>query len=158
MRIEATPSLLLLVCAGLAACTQPERAEMPTEIDIFTQENIASCKDVGGSPTVLDGYLTEAGDLNDDGKPDYVTNLAALECADAWSLFCGSAGCPVAVWLSGHDGYTIGWGGHAQEWELRGKEVIASLHGQFCDPPRVGAESCEIAMRFDAASSPEPGQ
>jgi hypothetical protein len=140
---------------GLAACSQPEPAKMPSEIDAFTQENVALCKDVGGTPTIQNGYLTEAGDLNGDGQPDYVTNLAALQCAEAWSLFCGSAGCPVTVWLSGRDGYAIGWGSHAQEWTLRGKEFVASLHGQFCDPPRVGADSCEIVMRFDGESSTE---
>lgn len=136
---------------------------MPNEIQAFTRENVASCKSVGGTPNLsgmrargagrtAEGYppyLTEAGDLNGDGRPDYVTDLAGLECVDAWSFFCGSAGCPVTVWLSGPEEYSIGWGGHAQAWELRGKEVVVSLHGQLCNPPRMGAENCAVMMRFD---------
>lgn len=158
MRIALGITLSLFMVAPQAA-----RAEMPDEIQAFTQENIASCEDVGGTPNLAgvqapgagqatDGrppYLTEAGDLNGDGRPDFVTDLTGLECAGAWSLFCGSAGCPVTVWLSGPEGYAVAWGGHAQQWELRGSEVVVSLHGQLCSPPRIGAESCEVAMRFD---------
>lgn len=124
---------------------------MPPQIRAFTDENVALCKDAGGTPTLSEHYLTEVGDLNGDGRPDYVTSLAGLDCADIWTLFCGSAGCPVTVWLSAHEGYSIAWSGHAQAWELRGKEFVASLHGQFCSPPRIGAESCELPLRFDSA-------
>ena len=131
----------------------PALAETPARIAAFTQENLDSCRVVGGAPQIGKGYLTETGDLNGDGAPDYVTDLAALECVNAASLFCGSAGCPVTVWLSGPQDYAVGWGGHAQAWELRGKEVVLSLHGQLCDPPRIGAQGCQIAMRFDQASA-----
>lgn len=144
-------------------------ADVPNEIQDFTRENIAFCKSVGGAPNLsgmrIQGagqtteeyppYLTETGDLNGDGKPDHITDLAGLECADAWSVCCGSAGCPVTVWLSAPAGYTVGWGGSAQAWELRGKEVVVSLHGQLCKPPRVGAQSCAVAMHFDQAPKPE---
>ena len=139
----------------MAAATPPAVAEAPAIIQTFTQENVASCKGVGGTPTLLDNFLTEAGDLNGDGAADYVTDLAGLECTNAWSFFCGSAGCPVTVWLSGPQGYRVGWGGNAQGWKLRGKEVVVELHGQFCKPPRIGAQSCEVAMRFDQAP-PKP--
>lgn len=159
----------MLAC-GLSAAAHPARADMPPEIQTFTQENVASCKSVGGTPN-LSGvqapgagqtaggyppYLTETGDLNGDGRPDYVTDLAGLECVDAWSLFCGSAGCLVAVWLSGSEGYVVAWGGNAQQWTLRDKEVVVSLHGQLCKPPRVGAQSCEVALRFDQGPQRDP--
>ena len=129
-----------------------------------------SCRGAGGTPN-LSGvevpvagqtgegyppYLTQA-DLNGDGQPDYVMDLAGLECVNAWSYFCGSAGCPVTVWLSGVAGHAVAWGGHAQAWELRGPEVVVMLHGQMCTPPRVGAEGCEVAMRFDDNASSRPG-
>ena len=43
-------------------------------------------------------------DLNGDGRDDFVTDLANLQCADAWSAFCGPSGCPVSAWLSEPDG------------------------------------------------------
>ncbi|MFD0391310.1 hypothetical protein [Tistrella bauzanensis] len=145
---------------------------MPADIRIVTQEIITTCKDAGGTPNlsglampgaglVTQGYppyLTQA-ELNGDGQPDYVTDLAGLECVNAWSLFCGSAGCPVTVWLSGPKGHAVAWGGNAQGWTLHGTEIVVSLHGQLCTPPRVGAQGCKVAMRFGHASpSQHPGQ
>lgn len=147
----------LLALGLILAPAPPALAEVPAIIRTFTQENMASCQGVGGTPGLLGSYLTEAGDLNGDGAPDYVTDLAGLECANAWSFFCGSAGCPVTVWLSGPQGHAVGWGGNAQAWELRGPEVVLSLHGQLCDPPRIGAEGCEVVLRFDPAP-PAPAQ
>jgi hypothetical protein len=139
---------LVLVLALAIAGGRPALAEMPAEIRAFTEENMALCKSGGGTPRLTPAYLTET-ELNDDGRPDYVTNLDGLECAGAWSMFCGSAGCPVTVWLSGSQGHVAAWGGYARDFTLRGKEVVVLLHGQFCTPPRVGADSCERVMRFD---------
>ena len=141
---------------GVTVAAMPSAfAETPAKIQSFTRENVAACKGAGGTPKIEGSYLTEAGDLNGDGAPDYVTDLAGLTCANAWSFFCGSAGCPVTVWLSGPQGHTVGSGGSAQAWKLRGKEVVVGLHGQLCKPPRIGAQSCEVAMRFDQAP-PKP--
>lgn len=147
----------LLLAGGMSLVSAPPAlAETPPEIRTFTQENSAICREAGGKPRVVEGFLTEAGDLNGDGTADYVTNLAALECENAWSIFCGSAGCPVTVWLSGPRGYEVAWSGHAREWELRGGQVVLWLHGQFCDPPRIGADSCEVALQFGQASRAAP--
>jgi hypothetical protein len=154
--------LLAALATGGAASAQ---GALPVAIDAFTRENIEACRGAGGSPSLqgLDfpgadrtaevhvPYVTEA-DLNGDGMPDYVTDLAGLECAGAWSYFCGSAGCPVTVWLSGPAGHSVAWGGSAQAWRLEGAEVVLSLHGQLCSPPRVGAEGCEVRMDFAGRS------
>lgn len=150
------------LCGALAGA--PLRAEMPPDIRAFAEEQVALCREVGGTPglagvqlagvAVVPGpdaspFLTTA-DLNGDGRMDHVTDLDGLVCENAWSLFCGSAGCPVTVWIAGAEGHSVAWGGHAQAWELRGPEVVLFLHGQLCDPPRVGAEGCEVALRFAA--------
>jgi hypothetical protein len=174
----------LLLVAGLAVAGSAFAQErpLPPEIAAFTEESLAECRGAGGTPAlsglafpgaeVVEGdlppFLTEA-DLNGDDQPDYVTDLAGLDCVNAWSYFCGSAGCPVTVWLSGPGGLSPGWNGHAQAWELRGTEVLLYLHGEMCTPPRTGVEGCEKALRFDApadeagpvppgalASSPRP--
>ncbi|MDS9468823.1 hypothetical protein RGQ15_14755 [Paracoccus sp. MBLB3053] len=148
------PSMRPLALALAVISAPPASAETPREIDAFTRENLASCKGAGGNPKLLDNYLTAAGDLDGDGRSDYVTDLAGLECANAWSFFCGSAGCPVTIWLSGPERYRVAWGGNAQAWTLRGKTVILSLHGQLCKPPRIGADGCKIEKRFDQAEPP----
>lgn len=162
---------LVLAC-GLTMAAYPALADMPPDIRIVTLEMIAACKEVGGAPSLsgltIPGagltppgyppYLTQA-ELNGDDQPDYITDLAGLECVNAWSLFCGSAGCPVTVWLSGPEGHAVAWAGNAQGWTLRGTEIVVFLHGQLCAPPRVGADACEMAMRFDRTPpSRRPGQ
>ncbi|MGI1663300.1 hypothetical protein ACRDNQ_13750 [Palleronia sp. KMU-117] len=143
-------------------------AVLPDAIREFADENIRFCKEVGGTPNfsgidmpgagrAADGtppFITEV-DLNADGRPDYVTDLAGLECVNAWSLFCGSAGCPVTVWVGSAAGHEVAWGGSAQAWRLDGRDVVLSLHGQLCTPPRVGADGCEEVVRLGAA--PDPG-
>lgn len=152
-----------------AATTTPIQSPLasgvlPAAIQEFTDENIRFCKEVGGTPNFsgidLPGagraaegtppFLTEV-DLNGDDLPDYVTDLAGLECVNAWSLFCGSAGCPVTVWVGASAGHEVVWGGSAQAWRLDGRDVVLSLHGQLCTPPRVGAEGCEEVIRLGAA-------
>ena len=155
--------LLAALAAGGAAWGQ---GTLPEAVAAFTRENVEACHGAGGTPALSGlafpgagvagadrpAYATQA-ELNGDGQPDYVTDLAGLECANVWSFFCGSAGCPVTVWLSGPGGHSVGWGGHAQAWKLRGTEVILSLHGQLCSPPRVGADGCELALRFDGGAA-----
>jgi hypothetical protein len=162
---------LPLVAALAAGGAAWAGTDLPEAVAAFTQENLDACRGAGGTPS-LQGlgfpgagqtaevhapYATTA-ELNGDGVPDYVTDLAGLECANAWSYFCGSAGCPVTVWLSGPGGHSVGWGGSAQTWRLDGAEVVLSLHGQLCTPPRMGAEGCEVAMNFagQAGAAPAP--
>lgn len=154
-------ALIAVLGAGSAV------ADLPQPLLDDALESIRLCKEVGGTPNlqgidvtgagrtaeVYTPYVTEA-DLNGDGQTDYITDLAGLECVNAWSLFCGSAGCPVTVWLSGSGGLEAAWGSHAQEWRLEGQAVVVSLHGQMCTPPRTGYDGCEVSLRFDGASSP----
>ncbi|WP_206612784.1 hypothetical protein [Paenirhodobacter populi] len=144
------------VLAILCLTTFPVHAQdLPPEIAADTEQAFANCRSAGGTPSLREGYLLQ-GELNGDGRPDYVQNLMGLECANAWSFFCGSAGCPVTVWLSRGDELVPEWSSHAQDVRLEGASVIASLHGQFCTPPRSGYEGCEERLTFSASPSPAP--
>jgi hypothetical protein len=92
-------------------------AQMPGPIQMSTDESFQACRAAGGSPSFGPGYLT-AVELNGDGQVDYVMDLAAVSCEGVPGYFCGSAGCPVTVWLSGVNGPFIGWQSHAQAWEM----------------------------------------
>ena len=138
--------VLRALTAALLLCT-PALAQTPPEIEAATAENFAACTEAGGTPSTGPDYLTEV-DLNGDGRPDYVMNLAGLTCENAISYFCGSAGCPVSVWLSGPAGHTVAWSDYAQGIEIQGQTVVAYLHGQFCDPPTAGIDGCEKRLDF----------
>lgn len=89
----------------------PAAAEAPPALIEATEAASRVCTALGGAPAILDGYQSVR-DLNGDGADDFVTDMARLECQDAWSAFCGSSGCPVTTWLSrpdgGHDRFDLG--------------------------------------------------
>jgi hypothetical protein len=146
------PALLtLLLALPLPAAAQ----DLPPAVAAFTEQAMAECRGAGGDPSLADYYATAA-ELNGDGVTDWVINFDALNCAGAWSYFCGSAGCPVSVWLSGPAGHENVWGSHAQAVRIEGQAVVASLHGQLCDPPRTGSDGCEERLTFTAAAAPAP--
>jgi hypothetical protein len=149
-------------CAALIALSPAFAAhgEIPAKIEAASSEAFGACLEAGGTPSAGAEFLTEA-ELNGDGAPDFVMNLMGLNCENAASLFCGSAGCPVTVWLSGPGGYSQGWSGTAQGIVIEGQTVVAYLHGQFCTPPRAGVDGCEARLAFAGvtgiAVAPAPG-
>lgn len=138
--------------AALSFLAAPALAQTPPEIQKITDQNFAACREAGGNPSIADGYLTER-DMNGDGKPDYVMNLSGLTCENAYSYFCGSAGCPVTAWASSPTGLQVIWEGYAQDVQFEGNTMVAFLHGQFCDPPAAGVDGCEERIAFDAPAA-----
>lgn len=140
----------LLVSAALPAGAQ----SLPAPIQQVTDDAFAECRDAGGSPSLLADYARTA-DLNGDSVDDYLIDFIGLNCAGAESYFCGSAGCPVSVWLSTPAGFEHAWSGPAQASRIDTSTtppgVVVALHGQFCDPPRVGADGCEQRITLAAA-------
>lgn len=151
-RLFATSSLAVasLVLAGAAAA---QTAALPAPIAAFAAERSAECASMGGTPRVGPAFATPV-DLTGDGTPDYVVDLAGLECANAWSAFCGSAGCPVSVWIAGAEGLRQEWAGYAQAWSVdaAGSEVglLIEGHGGNCPGSTSGAETCRERKVFSA--------
>ncbi|MFT3975304.1 MAG: hypothetical protein QM699_18260 [Amaricoccus sp.] len=152
-----TVSLGALVLAGRAWAG----AEPPPELMEFTEEQTAFCRDLGGTPSILSGYQTVR-DLNGDGRDDFLVNLANLECRDAWSAFCGSAGCPVSAWLSEPgNGYHRFDFGYLQGVEIESgsplPRVLAGYHGSLCgEADRIGADTCTRTWTFASNDPAEP--
>ncbi len=152
---------LRLALAVLLATAAPAAAELPPEIVEVTDQAMADCQDMGGTPSVLPAFDTRL-DLNGDGIADHVINFAGLQCAEAWSAFCGSAGCPVAAWLSRADGSFARFDfGHLQAIEVAdvvdGLPVLrATQHGAFCGDERPGAEICTRLWTFETDAPATP--
>ncbi|UFN47278.1 hypothetical protein LPC08_14710 [Roseomonas sp. OT10] len=157
--------MALLLLAGLApsALVPSARAQqVPDIVRRSTQETFADCRGAGGRPSAGREYQTVV-DLNGDGIPDYILDLSGLNCAGAESFFCGSAGCPVSLFLSTPRGHVAEHLGHVQGWEL---DRAASppvmklmLHGGGCG--RAGADGCERRIawngqRMAALGAPPP--
>ncbi len=141
----------VLMLAGLLTVAAVPAVAQPAEVSAFTREAMQDCRGAGGTPSLQPGFQTTA-DLNADGVPDYILDYQHLECANAWSLFCGSAGCPVVVFLSAgteHHGTALG---HVQGWTLiEGSPPVLelALHGAMCRQGGVGAEGCTVRYAWN---------
>jgi hypothetical protein len=150
MRRLAFAALLLPAAAGAQ--------EPPPALVEATEEASALCRDLGGTPTILEDYAT-ARDLNGDGRDDFVTDLARLECGGAWGAFCGSAGCPVTAWLSAEDGgferFDLGRlrGFAIRDGEGALPELVASYDASRCDD---AGEGCTRTWTFPVSAPGEP--
>ncbi len=148
-----TRHLRLPMAVAAALVSGPVLAELPAELVETTDQAMVACQDLGGEPRILDRYERTL-DLNGDGLPDFVTDLAGIECAGAWTAFCGTAGCPVTTWLSETDGrhsrFDLGY--------LQGFEIVdeatplprlrAFYHGSLCGEDRIGVEGCSRLWTF----------
>lgn len=124
-------------------------AAAPPAVERLTAEALQECRKAGGTPRLGRDFETRA-DLDGDGQPDYLLAFHALECAGAYSLFCGSAGCPLSVFLSSRSWQQV-FGSHVQEWSLEqrgGRPVLVlSLHGSACGVS--GFQACERRLAWN---------
>jgi len=148
--------LPLSAALALALLAPPASAQgLPPALEGFADEQAAACREAGGEPRIGPAFAT-AVDLDGEGRLDYIVDLAGIECAGAWSLFCGSAGCPVSVWLAGPDGHARVWGDYAQGWEIVGAGAETALlvhrHGTACPGNATGVEPCSQRLAFAAGA------
>ena len=154
--------LCMPLFAAFLAAAQPVLAadEPPPALVEATEQASGVCRDLGGTPRILDSYETIR-DLNGDGRDDFVTDLANLQCAGAWGAFCGPGGCPVTAWLSRPDKtYDRLDLGPLQAFAVRDNplEDLPVLVARY-DATRCGAESvtaCTRTWRFTTNQPPEP--
>lgn len=138
---------ILLACA--CGMLSPSLWAAPPAVEQTTAEAMNECRNVGGTPRLNPGYETRV-DLDGDGQPDYVLDFQSLECAGAYSLFCGSAGCPLSVFLSSRSWQRV-FGTYAQAWSIERSSarpvLVLDLHGSACG--RVGVEACQRRLTWN---------
>jgi hypothetical protein len=123
-------ALALLPFLPVAAVAQ----SLPLELDAMAAEQSAECVGLGGTPRVGPAFATPV-DLTGDGTPDYIVDLAGIECANAWSAFCGSAGCPVSIWIARPEGLVREWSDYAQAWRVDPLGDEMAQHGSREEQP-----------------------
>lgn len=99
VRIALGVSLLV---AGHASVAQAP-AKLPAAVQRHLADMAKMCRESGGKPVNAPGLLQVA-DLTGDGVPDYVINDGAYNCQGAASLFSGSGGSQMAIYVTGADG------------------------------------------------------
>jgi hypothetical protein len=143
------------LAAAVLLLALPAASEPPAALFEATEAAATHCIAAGGEPAILDGYRVTR-DLNGDGRDDFLTDLARLECRGAWSAFCGSSGCPVTAWLSepggGHSRFELG---RLLGFELRDGEPLPALVARYA-APLCGGETIEECTRTWAFASNSP--
>jgi hypothetical protein len=149
---------VVMLAALLAVAALPAAAQ-PAPVTALTREAMQDCRGAGGTPSLKPGFQT-ATDLNGDGVADYILDYQHLECANAWSFFCGSAGCPLVVFLSEGGGYRAMPLGHVQGWRLiegAPPALELALHGAMCRRGGVGAEGCTVRYAWNGRELAQAG-
>lgn len=147
------PALLLAAAPALGLAQA-----LPPAIAAYGAEASAQCTEMGGTPRIGPAFAT-AIDLTGDGRRDHVVDLAGIECVNAWSAFCGSAGCPVSVWADTPSGSERRWSDTAQAWTIDGAgsqiAIVVTRAGSACPGSPPGVETCTERLVFDG-SAPAP--
>lgn len=99
----------------------------------------------------------QTADLNADGLPDYVVDQGQLVCRGARSLFSGSGGSQVDIFVSDQGRYRDAWSGGAFYSTVENDTVWLGLCGRYCGDAsyrsRADAKCCERALAWDEGTA-----
>jgi hypothetical protein len=76
---------------------------LPAGVETVVAGYGEQCRKLGGTMTGPNQPLMMSGDIDRDGKPDYVLNPINLRCSAAATTFCGNGGCQIGIALSSND-------------------------------------------------------
>jgi hypothetical protein len=138
-----------LIALGSMLCAVAVAAEPPALVAESIAEASKTCTDVGGKPAEGAGFATVR-DLDGNGVEDWVLDFERFECDGAASLFCGTGGCTLEIYL-GRDGtWQKVFADNVRSYKLvkRGKRpaIAVSLHGSACG--RAGVHDCPKTFLF----------
>jgi hypothetical protein len=125
----------LLMLASLGAFAQAKRP-LPVAVQKAITEMMQECRGAGGKPVQSPGLLTIA-ELTADGLPDFVIDQGAFVCDGAASLFSGSGGSQMSVFVGTPDGqaaqaFASGSFGVKVEQAARPAKLLVMVGGQLC--------------------------
>lgn len=160
-------TLLFFLTVGAAqAQNQAALAQAAKKLPQVVQRDLGGmmkmCKDVGGKAAKSPGLLTVA-DLTGDGLPDFVIDQGAFNCDGAASLFSGSGGSHMAVYVGTADGqataaFDSGSFGVKVDKDSKPAKLSVIVGGPLCGQKvtpktaRVDMKSCWRPVNWDAKS------
>ncbi|HEY1129263.1 MAG TPA: hypothetical protein VGF12_07655 [Roseateles sp.] len=140
--------LTLAVSSALAAPPAPVRA--------VVSALSADCRAAGGKPGASPGLIS-AVDVDGDGRDDHVIYTGAFECEGAESLFGGTGGGSVQVFLSTAQGGAKPVFEHgAVGLRAQQRNLWLAVGGALCgqkvteDTPRSAMQACWRPLQWDA--------
>ncbi|MFD1882388.1 hypothetical protein [Paracoccus pacificus] len=113
----AIAALSMLLAQPVLA--QSAGQELPADLLKAIKGQIDQCRYAGGNPLPHPGFVT-TGDINGDGRTDYLTDSARFECQGYPGYFCQQGGCDVALYLTGPEGLKRAWQGKGTQPRFEG--------------------------------------
>jgi hypothetical protein len=149
LTIAASLAAILLLCGA-----SPDK--VPEEVAAHMERMAHECKDVGGSPS--SDKFAEHGILAD-GLKFWAINEGAFRCDGAASLFSGSGGSQVVVYLSLPDGharqiFASGAYGFSVEHSEKFARLWIGVGGPLCgqrdNPTQADTINCDRPLTWNA--------
>jgi len=106
MRQKSTILMLSALFMISANASDQAQKKLPALVQNELSEMLKTCSEVGGKPGKSPGLLTVA-DLTGDSVPDFIIDESAFNCEGAASLYSGSGGSQVYVYVGTSDGQAI---------------------------------------------------
>lgn len=123
-------------------------ADLPRQIREYHQSNyVDDCRSMdGGRLTVRELGYVQSGDLNGDGRTDYVLRGTHLECSVGASYICGNGTCPFNVFVATNQGFRQGGVvGHEVELERVGDRDFLQVTTRDGNRSRWGWNGVEFS-------------
>lgn len=152
MQVHAVAVLPLAFVLLVGEAQAQAQKKLPVVVQKELAEMVKMCRDVGGKPMKSPGLLIIA-DLTGDGLPDFVINQGAFNCDGAASLYSGSGGSQMSVYVGTPDGqafqaFSSGSFGVEVDKAVKPAKLKVVVGGQLCgqritgNMPRSEYKSC----------------
>jgi hypothetical protein len=127
--------------AKLAIATPPYRSAVQRSLDFARKQ----CREEGGRSLAFRPDIVRRGDLNGDGRDDYIVDFRGAVCAERLYMFNGTGGWDLEIFVSqGRTRLVPVFAGRVRGYDLSngpGPHTMAfELHGGFCG--KAGVEEC----------------
>lgn len=109
------------------------------------------CRKEGGRSIRFRPDVVRKGDLNRDGRDDYIVDFRGTACADRLYMFNGTGGWDLEIFVSRGGQLPLAFSGRVRGYDLSdgpGARIMTfDLHGGFCG--KAGADECLKEKRID---------
>jgi hypothetical protein len=135
MKRIAVISLAIMIC--FPAIAQTPDAGWPRELRMVVEDARKECIAADGKEITLPKTFLRKADLNGDGRADYIVDFSDVVCDAAQSLYCGTGGCNLEIFVAQSDGALKSiFSGRALNYKIQPgagtKRIRFQLHGSYC--------------------------
>ena len=144
MRFAAIVVLLALLPLCETASAQSEMS-YPSAIRDDLEQARKECADADDGKFTFEPGAVRKVDLTGNKRADYIVNFDEFKCSTFESIFCGTGGCQLIIYVTAKDGglRRVFSGRVRAYWISKAagpKTITFDLHGGFCG--KAGADDC----------------